>query len=270
MPNADAPFLEDRDLTATKGEQAWLPYLPIGYGPAWRYDKARLCCDEPTARYRGPDAKRVAWLADALRREDQGRPLAADAHPDWDRFCRARELGHCPDTRLEVEARILARQPFGKTARAVGLEIIVVTTYFHYFFDVCRYLDASSRLLSLVVDNEEKREEHLRAEVLRTAYFGGSVVVDELFRNGVPRPDSHDLKTPLGRMWEQLEIQALLRAWQRGGSPMKNGMIPRELMAFAAPRQKTISELLEAQLVRNGRHPAPDAQDRQSLGRQTA
>lgn len=154
--------------------------------PDWRWQRAGELV-EGARIARGRDD-------DGVRQASKFRRLLARCHTDEDRLvaldsCPALYEAHslyaaeddAPEPRWELEARLLAREPFESIASKMGLTIEVIEAYERFFFDVLTRLSAPSLIVHTVIGRAvqtglAERDYDCLWKLL--GYFAGPLVLD--------------------------------------------------------------------------------------------
>lgn len=123
--------------------------------------------------------------------------------------------------RLEIEARLLAGQPFDDVAERSAVPTAIVQTYEALFFQVLDRLGARDWILLHAIG--QGRADEMNASLLRKfAYFGGPLllgaVLPYLVGDRDPMAGTLDLMTFEGRMVQSLRLVLLVESLPRGTS----------------------------------------------------
>lgn len=154
--------------------------------------------------------------------------------------------------RLELQARVLARQDVPTIADLMDLLPEVVATYEDFYFDVRPNIEARNWIATEVLDELKFAGDAAERQLLVTAYFGGPVALEFSLQSLPFHGCEHDLSTPTGQMREQAELLLLsIQLLQEPG---------QQAMRFAAQPTPTPpnlpllsrgpSELLNAHVMR--------------------
>ena len=153
--------------------------------PDWRWRLANhlAASGRPPKRYRLDDG--VYEVVRYLRRGRQlgDWPTPAPSAQDWRPLSAALATYRLqPERRLELEARILAREDTATIATKCGLDPAVIDTFHDVFFDIRPKLDHQSYVLSVIHgDKGSIFDEIDRPRLIKhQAYFGGPFVLEEL------------------------------------------------------------------------------------------
>lgn len=149
----------------------------------------------------------------ALNRCTTKRQLAglAERVPDFHGAHQVRASGGM--RRLELEARLLAKQPPEEIARRIGIRPAVIDTYRALFFDIADRIDALDYVVQQAIKQKDAfgRHDEIRAVFVRSVgYFGGPLVLESVLAyfktagNRAQRP--LDLSTADGRLQRRIEL----------------------------------------------------------------
>ena len=124
--------------------------------PDWRWQRAGELIDGArVARGRDDAGVRQAMKFRRLLarcRNDEDRLIALDACPAlYEAHSLYSVEDDAPEPRWELEARLLAREPFPVIERKMGLSKEVIEAFEQYFFDVISRLDAPSLIVHTVI-----------------------------------------------------------------------------------------------------------------------
>jgi len=185
-------------------------------GPARRWWQARWMVEQGMhiSRQRDdePTIEAVQFARLHARNERDGRgPRAEDEMP----IVAAAHGIHLAGgrRRLEIEARLLARQTDEEIAHATGLAPAVVATYEELFFAVRDRLDATHYILCKAIGHSPEPQEggpSIGVLMKRSAYFHGPAVLDPwlryLDRLSDPSPRPLDRRRPADRAVIAIEL----------------------------------------------------------------
>ncbi|TWU51146.1 hypothetical protein Poly59_27360 [Rubripirellula reticaptiva] len=183
-------------------------------GPAWRWEKAQLVA------LRRRISKRVECDSTFWQLVNHFYELPKEMHES---LCGGLQLDTAaaeaifvdPIARLNVEARILARQSPEEVAARTGCAAQTVRDYCSIFFDVLENLGASSWLAVHVFHPEGEFANDLHSVVLRDAYQGGSAVCEHWLERLPVLGQECDLTTEFGREVKRLELHVRRSQLQR-------------------------------------------------------
>ncbi|MCM2371902.1 hypothetical protein [Aporhodopirellula aestuarii] len=180
-------------------------YVRFAMGPVWRWQRARSVVTHGVVAA-NVDYGSEFWQVVDYRR---GAPFDARTHYRGDHLldiAAAETIFHDPATRLNVEARLLARLPPDVVAVRSGLATQTVRDYCDVYFDVLDSLDAKAWLACHVFDRDGKPVSDLHNIVCRESYRCGPAVC-ERWLAGIPHlHEDCDLATSRGREIKRLQL----------------------------------------------------------------
>jgi hypothetical protein len=154
--------------------------------PDWRWQRAGELIDGARVA-RGRDDAGVRQAAKFRRllarcQTDEDRLVALDACPAlYEAHSLYAAEDDAPEPRWELEARLLAREPFPTIERKMGLTADVITAFEHFFFDVICRLDAPSLIVHTVIGRSVQTglaERDYDALWKLMGYLAGPLVLD--------------------------------------------------------------------------------------------
>jgi len=154
--------------------------------PDWRWQRAGELVDGGRVA-RGRDDAGVRQAVKFRRllarcQTDDDRLVALDACPAlYEAHSLYAAEDDAPEPRWELEARLLAREPFQSIERKMGLSTEVITAFELYFFDVISRLDAPSIIVHTVIGRSVQTglaERDYDALWKLMGYLAGPLVLD--------------------------------------------------------------------------------------------
>ncbi|WP_146458613.1 hypothetical protein [Rubripirellula tenax] len=123
-------------------------------------------------------------------------------------FTGAVEIHENAELRLQVEARLLSKQPTERIAALSNVSSHAVETYIQLFFDVIGKMNARSWIASHVFDGHNGEPVSLTSVILQNSYRGGPIVCEHylVHYRFVGVGIHHDMSTEVGRQRVQLEL----------------------------------------------------------------
>ena len=237
MPNSDNFFRND-------------PFYCVRFclGAAWRGD---LACSR-AATYTGSPPDRfgdelLSSIYQLLRAEIWNEDLPTSVARDQ-RFLadlqQIREIHSDCNRRLSLEARVLARLPVNTVAERCDLDPEIVEMYEQVYFDIRRYLDTTSFVMTHAVGRPGEPASALRDVILKPSYFGGPLIAERLLEHLPYLGQEHDLTTAVGRERERLEINLLWARINMGEVDIKSYPQLLEIHRLSNPASfPTVSEM---------------------------
>lgn len=174
------------------------------FGPAWRWKRSQSVVKRGVAaniEYGSEFGQVVDYLRGEFCQTRTG-----DKEDHLLDIAAALAVFYNPATRLQVEARLLARLPLDTVAARSGLATQTVRDYCDVFFDILDGLDARGWLVCHVFQQDGKPTGDLHNFVCRESYFGGPEVCEHWLA-GLPHLDEDcDLTTSRGREIKRLQL----------------------------------------------------------------